>query len=199
MKGEVKQWFSSDLHYYHKNICKFTNRPWEQEENEEKLIELHNSQVAPGDVFWHLGDFFFLNNSDTGVEKALSIIERLNGNIRCILGNHDRSDFFSALQQRSKKIVSVDRLKEIKIGKGKDRKKLVMCHYPMVTFNQSHRGAIMIHGHEHGRIHAPGKVIDVGLDGSIERLGEHRYWTEDDIIQYASNLEIYIPEGREPR
>lgn len=95
--------------------------------------------------------------------------------------------------------MSVDRLKEIKIGSGKNRKKLVMCHYPMVTFNQSHRGAIMIHGHEHGRIHAPGKVIDVGLDGSIERLGEHRFWTEEDIIEYASNIETYIPEGREDR
>lgn len=199
MSGEVKQWFTSDLHYYHKNICKFTDRPWVQEENEEKLIELHNRQVSQGDVVWHLGDFFFLKNNESGLEKALGVLERLNGNIRCILGNHDASEFFDKLQQQTNKIVSVDRLKEIKIGSGKRRKKLVMCHYPMVTFNQSHRGAIMIHGHEHGRIHAQGKVIDVGLDGSKERLGEWRYWTEGDILNYAGKLDIFIPKGREDR
>ncbi len=194
-----KTFFTSDLHYFHKNICKFTDRPWKQEENEEKLIELWNSQVSSGDTVWHLGDFFFVNSSTTGMEMAMKVIRRLNGNIRCILGNHDNERMFDSLKQMSSKIVSVDRLKEIKIGQGQNRKKLVMCHYPMLTFNQSHRGAIMIHGHEHGRIHAPGKVIDVGLDGSKERLGDHRFWTEDDILCYASKLEANIPLGRENR
>lgn len=191
--------WTSDLHFYHKNICRFTNRPWTQEENEDKLIELWNSQVAPGDQVWHLGDFFFLNNNRRGVDTALNVLSKLNGQIHCILGNHDSSDFFQCLLNESNKIVSVDRLVEIKIGTGKDRKKLVMCHYPMFTFNQSHRGAIMIHGHEHGRLHAPGKVIDVGLDGSFERLGKWKFWTEEDILSYAEGLEINLPAGREDR
>lgn len=191
--------WTSDLHFFHKNICKFTDRPWTQEENEEKLIELWNSQVAPGDHVWHLGDFFFLNNNRKGVDKALAILRQLNGQIHCILGNHDSSDFFQCLLNESNRIVSVDRLVETKIGTGKDRKKLVMCHYPMFTFNQSHRGAIMVHGHEHGRLHAPGKVIDVGLDGSFERLGKWRFWTEEDILSYAEGLEINLPAGREDR
>ena len=191
--------WTSDLHFFHKKICQFCPRPWTQEENEQKLVELWNSQVLPGDTVWHLGDFFFLNNNAKGVETALSVIEQLNGNIRCLLGNHDASDFFKALQKRSNKIVSVDRHVEIKIGEGKAKKKLVMNHYPMFTFNQSHRGAIMIHGHEHGRIHAPGKVIDVGLDGSFERLGEWRFWTEQDILEYAAGLKANVPKGREDR
>lgn len=155
--------------------------------------------MRPGDVVYHLGDFFFLNNNTNGVMKALDIIQQLNGSIHCLLGNHDSSGFFDSLMAESNKIASVNRLKEIKIGTGQQRKKLVMCHYPLYTFNQSHRGAIMIHGHEHGRLHAPGKVIDVGLDGSIERLGEHRFWTEEDILEYASGLETFIPHGREDR
>lgn len=194
--GKVNKFFTSDLHFYHKNICDFCNRPWNQEENEARLVELWNRQVHPGDVVWHLGDFFFLNNSGPGVEKALGIIEQLNGRIHCILGNHDNGDFFKALMKRSNKIAFVDRLKEINIGEGLERKKLVMCHYPLFTFNCSHRGAIAIHGHEHGRIHAPGKVIDVGLDGAIERLGEHRFWTESDILEYAAGLEINNPSER---
>lgn len=193
------QWWTSDLHFFHKNICRFTDRPWTQEENEDKLIELWNSQVHPSDIVWHLGDFFFLNNNAKGVDTALGVIEQLNGNIRCLLGNHDSSDFFTALQKRTSAIVSVDRHVEINIGTGKARKKLVMNHYPMFTFNQSHRGAIMVHGHEHGRLHAPGKVIDVGLDGAKERLGEWRFWTEEDILIYAEGLEINLPKGREDR
>ena len=127
---------------------------------------------------------------------ASAIIERLNGSIRCIKGNHDDSGFLKKLMERHNKIVSVDDLKEIKIGTVKPRTKLVMCHYPMLTFNQSNRGSIMIHGHEHSRIHAQGKVIDVGIDAAPERLGEHRFWTEEDILEYASHREAYIPEGR---
>ena len=196
------KWFTSDLHFFHKNICSFTNRPWKQEDNEEALIELWNSQVSAGDEVWNLGDFLFLNNNAEGIEKGFEVVNRLNGNIRMILGNHDKEDLFRKLQKDCPSLVSLDRLKEIKcvlrdnlgiIGK----QKLVMCHYPMLTFNQSHRGAIMIHGHEHGRIHAPGRVIDVGLDGSLERLGEWRFWTEEDIIQVASEKEPYNPSRRE--
>lgn len=187
------EFWTSDLHFYHKNICKFTDRPWTAEENEDKLVELWNSQVGPGDTVWHLGDFFFVNRSDAGLEKALDILEQLNGQIRCLLGNHDSSKFFEKLKEQSNKIVSVDYYKEIKVNK----KKIVMCHYPMYTFNQSHRGTIMLHGHEHGGIHAPGKVIDVGLDGALERLGQHRFWTADDIFRYAEKLPINNPRNRE--
>lgn len=194
-----RNWYSSDLHFFHRNICKFCPRPWRQEDNEWKLIELWNRQVAPGDTVWHLGDFFFLKNNQAAIETALGVINQLNGNIRCLLGNHDSSRFFAELQKRTNKIVSVDRHVENHVGTGKAKRKLVMNHYPMFTFNQSHRGAIMIHGHEHGRVHAPGRVIDVGLDGSLERLGEWRFWTEEDIIRYASKLEANIPAGRADR
>ena len=199
--GICRTFFTSDLqlHFYHKRICEFTDRPWVQEDNEANLIELWNNQVDSGDRVWHLGDFFFLNNNRRGIDKALEILEQLNGQIHCILGNHDSSKFFKTLLEESNKIVSVDRLVEMYLGSGKGRRKLVMCHYPMFTFNQSHRGAIMLHGHEHGRIQAPGKVIDVGLDGSRERLGWWKFWTEEDVLRYAEGLEANLPAGREDR
>lgn len=179
--------FTSDLHFFHKNICKFSGRPWDYEENTEKLIEIWNNNVKPGDTCWHLGDFFFVGKNKAS--KCREVLEQLNGTIRCIQGNHDPSDLMNALLE-SGHIETLDKMKEIKINKTK----VVMCHYPMVVWNQSHRGSIQLHGHCHGSLHNFGKSIDVGLDGAKERLGEWRFWTEQDVLDYASNLKIHAPD-----
>lgn len=179
--------FTSDLHFFHKNICKFSGRPWSQEENTEKLIEIWNENVKPGDTCWHLGDFFFVGKKR--VDECREVLAQLNGTIRCIKGNHDPDDLMQDLLERGA-IYSLDKLKEIKINKTK----VVMCHYPMVVWNQSHRGSIQLHGHCHGSLHNFGKSIDVGLDGAKERLGEWRFWTEEDVLEYASKLPIHSPD-----
>lgn len=189
--------FTSDLHFLHKRICEFSGRPWLQEDNTEKLIALWNDQVGPDDEICHLGDFAFVKDNVSGYKQLLEIVNHLNGIKRFLLGNHDSHKQFKQLLTDNISVVSVDTLREIKIGTGKGKKKLVMCHYPMATWNQSHNGSIQIHGHEHGRIHNLGKSIDVGLDGAKERLGEWRFWTEQDILDYASKLEIHDPSRRE--
>lgn len=194
--GVVRTFFTSDLHFFHKNICKFTDRQWTQEENEEKLIELWNNQVAPGDVVWHLGDFFFLKRQESEIQKALEIVNRLNGQINCILGNHDSSKFFGALKSRTNKIVSVERLKELIItGDKGDKRHVTLCHYPLMSWNRSHYGTYHLFGHHHGSIHHPGRAVDVGLDGSLERLGMHRFWTSQDVIDYLEERPIFKPDG----
>src|SRR5690554_800519 len=184
--------FTSDLHFHHRNICKFANRPWAQEDNEEKLIELWNKQVNPNDTVWHLGDFFFVSASDAGADKAVEILNRLNGEIRCIQGNHDNSKLWKKIFDRlpEETRVTFDKYKEIKINKTK----VCLFHYPCVVFNQSHRGSIQLHGHCHGSLHNFGKSIDVGLDGAKERLGEWRFWTEEDVLEYAEKLTIHAPD-----
>lgn len=182
--------FTSDLHFFHKNIVKFGKRPWTAEENEDKLIELWNNQVGHGDTVWHLGDFFFVGKNKVG--KCREILAQLNGTIRCIKGNHDPDDLMQELLTCGA-VYSVDKLKEIKINKTK----VVLCHYPMVVWNQSHRGSIQLHGHCHGSLNNFGKSIDVGLDGANERLGEWRFWTEQDVLDYASKLKIHAPDMHE--
>lgn len=152
--------------------------------------------MKAGDVVYHLGDMFFIKSNPAGIEKAASIIERLNGNIFCILGNHDSSKVFEELQRRFRnKIIGVERLKETHISNGEKKRKLVMCHYMMASWNRSHYGAYHIFGHHHGSVHHQGKAVDVGLDGSLERLGEHRFWTTDDLFSYLGKKEIWTPEG----
>lgn len=182
--------FTSDLHFFHKNICKFGKRPWDYEDNTDKLIEIWNENVKPGDTCWHLGDFFFVGPNK--IDDCRYVLSQLNGDIRCIQGNHDPKKLMVNLLQRGA-IYSLDKLKEIKINKVK----IVLCHYPMVVWNQSHRGSIQLHGHCHGSLHNFGKSIDVGLDGANERLGAWRFWTEQDVLDYAAKLPIHAPDMHE--
>ena len=51
---------------------------------DEALIERWNSIVKPDDIVFHLGDFAFATNG-----RWKELIDRLNGHIHLILGNHD--------------------------------------------------------------------------------------------------------------
>lgn len=80
---------TSDQHYGHANICKFTNkdgtkvRSWDNvEEMDEELVKRHNEVVKPGDKVYFLGDVV-IN------KKALKTVGRLNGDKVLIRGNHD--------------------------------------------------------------------------------------------------------------
>lgn len=81
--------FTSDLHFGHKNIIKFCNRPWDTtEEMDEALIANWNSVVGDNDIVFDLGDFAFATN-----RRWKDILERLNGRHYLILGNHEINKF----------------------------------------------------------------------------------------------------------
>lgn len=151
---------TSDLHFGHKNILKYNTdtRPWASvQEMNESLIEHWNSNIKEQDVVYHLGDFSFLNK-----EQTQAILSRLNGKVVWVRGNHD--------QVLDKLGVPTIGLHEVSY-KGVD---IVMCHFPMVVWNKSHRGSIHLFGHCHGSYQHDGRAIDVGWDarGRIMSLDE---------------------------
>lgn len=80
---------TSDTHFGHVNICKFTNydgspvRPWDSvEEMDEEMVKRWNETVGPKDKVYHLGDVV-INR------RALATLDRLNGDKVLIKGNHD--------------------------------------------------------------------------------------------------------------
>lgn len=147
-------WFVSDTHWGHKNIIKYSNRPFESvEEMDEALIKNWNSKVKPNDEVWHLGDFSFHKEGMTE-----GIIKRLNGRINFVRGNHDE-----IMPNLYKYFKSVQDYKEIRV----DGQKIVLCHFPMLTWNKAHRGAWMLHGHSHGSVNylnVGTTRLDVGVD-----------------------------------
>jgi len=80
----------SDTHFGHAGVCRFTDsttgekiRPWtDPNEMDEEMVKRWNETVRPNDKVYHLGDVV-INR------KALSIMERLNGDKVLIKGNHD--------------------------------------------------------------------------------------------------------------
>lgn len=82
----MKNWYTSDHHFNHKNIIKYCNRPFASvDEMNEVMIERWNEVVGPGDVVYHCGDFAFGSARDIA-----GVLERLNGAKFLVLGNHDR-------------------------------------------------------------------------------------------------------------
>lgn len=148
--------FTSDTHYSHAKIIEYSERPFSTvDEMNDAMVYNWNSIIQPGDLVYHLGDFSFAD-----VDKSTRIAKRLNGQKYLVFGNHDKrlrkEPTFLANWIWAKDFA------EIKVGD----QKIVMCHYAMLTWNQSHRGSWNLHGHSHGSLPDDRNAlrVDVGVD-----------------------------------
>lgn len=163
---------TSDEHYGHENIIEYCNRPFKSiREMEDEIVWRHNAKVPnnPNVVTIHLGDMFWYKPSKDGYwhateNEALVIMERLNGSHALIYGNHDELIEKSPVL-RSKFIWIVGRNKEsgTKILRW-NKHDITLCHYAMMTWNRSGKGAWQLFGHSHGLLKTPGKSFDIGVD-----------------------------------
>lgn len=133
----AKIFFTSDLHFGHKNVIRYDNRPFlSVEEMDAEIVRRWNAKVAPGDIVYILGDVSWHNDA-----KTLEILNSLNGRKTLILGNHDR------VSGKIKECFDeVTNYKEITLDGDKH---IVLCHYPIVFFNKHHYGSYMFYGHVH--------------------------------------------------
>ena len=161
-------WFTSDMHYWHKNILKYADRPFSTiEDMNEALIERHNAVVTPHDFVLVVGDCFF-----GSYDLAKGIMDRLNGRKGLVRGNHDRSarkmlelgfEFVvdELMINIAGKPVRVNHLPYWNDGRRGDEryddrfKKLRP---------QRVRGEALIHGHTHTDQQRDGNMIHVGVD-----------------------------------
>jgi calcineurin-like phosphoesterase family protein len=79
-------YITSDLHFGHKNIIRYENRPFvDLSTMEEQLIHNWNNTLKKHDKIYIAGDFSFDN-----FQKTKEIVSKLNGYKILILGNHDK-------------------------------------------------------------------------------------------------------------
>jgi calcineurin-like phosphoesterase family protein len=170
-EGKIKKnvYFTSDFHWFHKNVIRFDNRPFASVDEMHIAIENGwNEVVGPDDIVIYLGDLSFARREEK--EAVNEFLERLNGTIHFVLGNHDKYDEI----KKNTRFKSVSDYLEVRIThlvNGVSVETLFCCmHYPIYTWNKSHHGSIMAHGHCHGNLHHGEdvsfydnrKVIDVG-------------------------------------
>ncbi len=149
--------FTSDTHYGHENVIKYCSRPYKDKwEMNEALIKNWNEVVGKDDQVYHLGDFGFMQP-----KELVEIIWRLNGRIILIPGNHDSSQFKNKLYEiPQSKLVVDERYKEL----SHNNRKIVLCHYPIESWNGMSHGSIHLHGHSHGKARQQDGRFDVGVD-----------------------------------
>ena len=131
---------TSDLHFGHKNIIKYENRPFSDiEEMDKEIIDLWNKTVNNKDLVYILGDFSWYKG-----EKTNKILKTLKGNKVLIIGNHDENflkdkNFDRGLFQE------ICYYKELKIN----RTKIILFHYPIIDWNGKFNGSVHLYGHVH--------------------------------------------------
>lgn len=144
-------YFTSDTHLDHKNIIKYCDRPFKNiNEMNETIVENWNKIVHPTDTVYHLGDFSF-------GESIREFVERLNGKIILIKGNHDPFNI-----KRMNVFDKVFDILEIKLN----GISITLCHYAMRVWNKSHFNSWHLYGHSHSKLPSQGKSHDVGVDNN---------------------------------
>jgi calcineurin-like phosphoesterase family protein len=112
--------------------------------------------VAPLDTVYHLGDF-----SLRGIEYVFPLLFRLNGRIKLVPGGHDKwlKGYNKYKIDLGEKLEILPSLTQAKIS----RTTFVLCHYPMLSWEASHYGSFMLHGHTHATIDVLGSSGDMQL------------------------------------
>lgn len=107
---------------------------------DEQIIANWNEVVTSNEqLVFHLGDFTFSND----VNLVASILDRLNGRIILIKGNHEKP-VMNNREIRERFTLITDYL-QVKMGE----QRICLFHYPIHEWDQAHRGAWHLHGHTH--------------------------------------------------
>lgn len=124
--------FTSDLHFGHRNVIRFCNRDAEDmKDMENKIIERWNSKVTNLDYVFVLGDLFWFGHS----VEVKRVLKRLKAKkIYIVPGNHDTHDFLSRVGEWDERVEVLPLIANLNISDGMTVHKFVLSHYPLLTW-----------------------------------------------------------------
>ena len=153
--------FQGCLHYGHE--CKNWDTPlWKLRgynssfEHDEGLIKNWNSKANASTIGFLLGDTIFGHNAD---ERLLSLFRRLDFKELYVLPGNHQAGYKQLLEtvqdnillpgaSEYKKVHFVPNYLETVVN----GQAIVMCHYPILSFNGMAKGAYHIYAHVHGNL-----------------------------------------------
>lgn len=151
---KITTYFTSDTHFWHKNILKFEDRPYKSvEDMTEKMIDIWNNQVNDNDLVYHLGDLCLGN-----FEETKDVLSKLKGKIILIKGNHDYSKHYTKIN----KLGLLHEYHEVGTTLKYYKNQMWLTHYPFEIGLRPRKWSI--HGHIHSNKSTWDNQINVGVD-----------------------------------
>lgn len=209
----MRVWFTSDLHFGHKNVIEYSNRPFgDTAEMNRALTDMWKETVSDEDRVYMLGDFSMKWSPD----KVATLLSELPGMILVVPGNHDGA-LIKALTRgggewrgrpkdgaiwHSKELPRVELLPAL-CERSLGGRRFVLSHYPIKSWHHMSRGTIHCHGHTHQE-----SKTEVALDryeGSPEVVRVHVGWdahhkmlSVEEVIKLAQKHTcVYVERGEE--
>ncbi|HWL56817.1 MAG TPA: metallophosphoesterase [Paracoccus sp. (in: a-proteobacteria)] len=148
-------WFTADPHYSHDRIIGFCDRPFpDVAAMIAQLLAECRSRVGPDNDLWILGDFTAGRSTDAQRREVRGIYHALPGRKHLIRGNHDE-DWVCDLPWDS-----VAETADIVV----DKRRLFLCHYPMITWPGARHQGLQLFGHVHQNWQGSRNSVNVGAD-----------------------------------
>jgi calcineurin-like phosphoesterase family protein len=188
-----KTFFTGDLHFGHKNVLTFDNRPFTTvDEMDAELIRRWNNKVGKGDLVYVLGDLIWKSRNN----DAPALIKSLNGQIILIKGNHDRFLHNSKAKAALAGIKDYDDIC-VTLEDGTQRR-VIISHYFIPMYIGHRYNAIHLHAHSHFSDEAD---FEIDFAEQLNRMGCKNeiynvgcmYWnyepvTLDEIIAHGKTI-----------
>lgn len=135
----MKNFYIADLHLFHENILRLSNRPFSTlTKMHETIIENWNKKVTKDDNVYILGDV-----SLGHTQEVIKILKQLNGRKILIIGNHDHKCLKN--KEFRNEFIEITSYKELE----DNNKKVILFHYPIEEWNGYFRNSIHLYGHVH--------------------------------------------------
>lgn len=140
-------WLTGDYHFCHDREFVWKPRGFNScEEMCEAIVQKHNEKVSKEDHIYILGDIMLGNNPEVG----LSYLQRLNGFLHLVRGNHDSNKRWELYRLYSPATLSVVEQENALFLKYK-KHTFFLSHYPTITANlePEHLSQMVINIHSH--------------------------------------------------
>lgn len=152
--GAMAHFFTADTHFHDDSIRRFFGRPFDSVQAMDAAMIERFQVLDCSDDLWVVGDFADCE-TEAGQAAARLAFEAMPGKKHLVRGNHDPDWVVKSLPWDS-----THDLVEIEI----EKRKFVLCHYPLVTWNNAREGAVHVFGHVHTNWRGAEGQVNVGVD-----------------------------------